>query len=91
MEQKKKRADFSAYMPKKRKKAPVIERNIVLPKVKSVRPEKRVINIYLTEETIKALSLLTNRSAFIESAIVEKIERIHLKHKKALRDFPQSL
>ena len=91
MEHKKKRADFSAYMPKKRKKPPVIKRDIVLPKTKKVKPEKRVINIYLTEETIEALSLLINRSAFIESAILEKIERIHRKHGKDLKEYPKAL
>ena len=91
MEHKKKRADFSAYMPKKRKKPPVIKRDIVLEKKKKVKPEKRVINIYLTEETIEALSLLINRSAFIESAILEKIERIHRKYGKDLKEYPKAL
>ena len=92
MEQKKKRADFSAYMPKKRTKPPVIKRDIVLEKPKKPpKTQKERIHIYLTEDTINAMSLLRNRNAFIESAILEKIERIHLKHKKTIKDFPQSL
>ena len=89
---KKQRADFSAYLSKKRTKPPVIKRDIVLEKPKkSLKPQRERIHIYLTQDTIKALALLTNRSAFIESAILEKIERIHIKHKKAIKDFPQSL
>ena len=92
MEQKKQRADFSAYIPKKKTRPPVIKRKIVLDKIKKPpKPQRERIHIYLTQDTIKALALLTNRSAFIESAILEKIERIHLKHKKLIRDFPQSL
>ena len=92
MEHKKQRADFSAYIPKKRIKPPVIKRDIVLdnPK-KPPKPKKERIHIYLSEDTINALALLRNRNAFIEAAIVEKIERIHLKHKKSIKDFPQSL
>ena len=89
---KKQRADFSAYIPKKKTRPPVIKRKIVLDKIKKPpKPKKERIHIYLTEDTINAMALLRNRNAFIESAILEKIERIHLKHKKALRDFPQSL
>ena len=92
MQHKKQRADFSAYIPKKRTKPPVIKRDIVLEKPKKPpKPKKERIHIYLTEDTINALTLLRNRNAFIESEVLEKIERIHLKHKKTLRDFPQSL